>query len=182
MRYRSLLYLGPLRSPTIILSLVLGEPPAGRARTYPLRQEEMRCAAMEGVQMHRLRSVWGIAVVYDVRDDSLRCKFRVRAIHQRGNVVTGWSRMNPLYLLGEVHAVENPAKVEELLAKSEVGDWTRREKQPGDAPETQDATPADAESAASDTSTSAPSADVREESSATLIGTPWVSERKAEQE
>ena len=113
--------------------------------------------------------MWGIAVVWDKRERSLRCKFRLRAMHQRGNVLTGWSKTHPLFMIGELLAVENPHKVRELLEESEVDDWARPQKQPDTQP-----SPPGADEKRAESGKQQPSA--REQPGATLIGTPWVSE------
>ena len=174
MRYARSSWLGPIGKVVVTLSFCLDEPPAGRARTYPLRLAGMRGHAAEGVYIHRLRSVWGIAVVWDKRERSLRCKFRLRAMHQRGNVLTGWSKTHPLFMIGELLAVENPHKVRELLGESEVDDWARPQEQPDQQPP---AKKADEQHTAN--RKQQPSA--REQPGATLIGTPWVSEPNEKQ-
>lgn len=125
MRYQNLALFGPLSRVTFTLSLLLEEPPAGRARTYPLRKQNLRGWATAGPEVHRFSSSLGIAAVYDVREHSLRGRFRCYVRHQSGNPLTGWRGNALLLFLGQFHAVEDEAKTRRLETESEKGGGER---------------------------------------------------------
>ena len=128
MRYQNLAWFGPLSRVTFTLSFLLEEPPAGRARNYRLGGESVRGWAMAGPEAHRLRSTHGIAVIYDVREHTLRGRFRCYVRHQKGSLLTGWRGNALLLLMGEFDAVKNEERAGELEAESEAGDWARAAK------------------------------------------------------
>lgn len=128
MRYRNLALFGPMSRSSMTLSLLIDEPPAGRARNYPIAGQTLRAQAQTSILYHRFRSTHGIAVVHDVGSNGLRGRFRCYVRYQRGNVVTGWRGTGLLLLTGRFSAVRDPEKTAELICESEAGDWARSEK------------------------------------------------------
>ena len=127
MRYKNLALFGPISRSSMTLSLLIDEPPAGRARTYPIAGQTLRAQAQTSILYHRFRSTHGIAVVHDVGSNSLRGSFRCYVRYQRGNVVTGWRGAGTLLLTGRFSAVRDSEKTAELMSESEAGDWARNE-------------------------------------------------------
>ena len=128
MRYKNLALFGPMSRSSMTLSLLIDEPPAGRARTYRIAGQTLRAQAQTSILYHRFRSTHGIAVVHDVGSNRLRGSFRCYVRYQRGNVVTGWRGAGSLLLTGRFSAVRDAEKTAELISESEAGDWARSEK------------------------------------------------------
>jgi hypothetical protein len=121
--------LGPFR---FEMSLVLERPPAGQARNYSIDSRALRAVARLMFVRSHFTSRVGILALYRERPDRLRGSLRIQVESESPQLLGGWSRSRYL-MLARFHAVHDPRRGREILARTEERGWER------DAPATRPA-------------------------------------------
>lgn len=115
-------FLGKVLSEDRALSLVLGEAPAGDARSYTVDRRTLRMRIDQGYSHLRGASLSGIAAVWDYKSGrSLRGRFRITATQQSFSILTGWSGDTRVLLAADFVAVPDESAGRRLLALTEEG-------------------------------------------------------------
>lgn len=115
------------------MSLVLGAPPAGSGRNYPIRQYETRTVFVSALQSQRWNSQNGIVGV-TVRDDgTIRGSFRIWMTPQAELQVMALlpDRLGPVLCFGSFQAVKEETRGKAIRVKCEGGGWTRPPRKAG---------------------------------------------------
>jgi hypothetical protein len=107
------------------LSLRLEQPPAGAARNYLARRDELRARVKIGPVESRLESTHGIVALYREGDDRYRGTFRLRVHREVNYLLGGWSRPTTYLLLGEFTAVQDAARGQAIANLTESAGWDR---------------------------------------------------------
>ncbi|MGD2109391.1 MAG: hypothetical protein PVI86_08355 [Phycisphaerae bacterium] len=126
MREASPCFVGETRRREFVLSLVLGEPPAGAARHYRLTRQSARMKDRKGFCYTRAASLSGEAIVWDYGPRRLRGRFRMVAKHQTYSVLTGWRGNSRAIIVGEFVARRNDEACRDILARTETGGMERK--------------------------------------------------------
>lgn len=112
---------GPAFSRELLLSFVLGEPPAGSGREYAVNTNTLRFRRRAGLNHLRGHSLTGAAVVWDYGRPRLRGRFRLTLRQQTYSVLTDWTGDARYLVVGEFEAKFNPAAGARILAATEEG-------------------------------------------------------------
>lgn len=102
------------------LSMVLGEPPTGEARTYFGHRRTLRALNHRGLAHDRYASFRGATGVWGYGSGTLRGRFRFSVKGQSYLVLTDWASDRLELLTGAFTAVENREAGERIFAKTEV--------------------------------------------------------------
>ena len=113
---------------TIVMSLVLDEPPAGQARDYHADQDTLRMIARAGAEHVRWASLAGIVAVQCTPDGQVRARFRLAAKQQKFHIALGWSSNSRVLLFGELDAVPNPERGRKILTRTEANGMDRTDR------------------------------------------------------
>ena len=117
--------LGRIGRFTFQMSLVLEEPPAGRARDYTVAKRELRALARVGPAQSRFTSVAGIVALYSEPGDRLRGSFRLLAAREVNGLLGGWSRPSSYLMTGTFVAVHDPQRGRAIAEATEAFGWQR---------------------------------------------------------
>jgi hypothetical protein len=135
---RNNLLLGTFGRLDFDISFVLGDPPAGSGRNYPVQQRETRSIFVSALQNQRLISNAGIVGV-NVRDDgTLRGSFRTWMVPVADAMSLSFlpQQTGPLLCFGTFQAVKDEARGKAIRARCEAGGWVRPPRQPPRAAQT----------------------------------------------
>ncbi len=121
------LLLGKYGRVDLATSFVLGEPPAGSGRNYPVRRRETRTLVVSALHSLRLTSQQGIVAVTVEDDGTLRGSFRIWMASKPGLQLFSFLPRRPGRLLcfGTFHAVEDPKRGQAIRAHCESSGWAR---------------------------------------------------------
>ncbi len=108
-------------------SLVLDEPPAGRARDYVVSPRVLRGLVRAGPALSRFTSAEGVAALYRESGQRLRGSFRMRARREVAQLLGGWSRPVNYLLQGTFTAVHDEGRGRAILEVTEANGWEREE-------------------------------------------------------
>lgn len=125
---------------TIRFSFVLEKLPAGKARNYRIRRNEVRGVARFGPAENRYTSNSGILAVYREREDRLRVSFRMEVNRYVSELLTGWSEPSRYLVLGRFDAVRDDRNGRAIVEDTEDLGFER------DSPRQRDPTTSPAES------------------------------------
>lgn len=117
--------LGRIGRFTFQMSLVLEEPPAGRARDYSVAKRELRALARVGPAQSRFTSVAGIVALYSEPGNRLRGSFRLLAAREVNGLLGGWSRPSGYLMTGTFVAVHDPQRGRVIAEATEAFGWQR---------------------------------------------------------
>jgi hypothetical protein len=112
---------GPGFSRELLLSFVLGEPPAGPGREYSITTNTLRFRRRAGLTHLRGHSLTGAAVVWDYGRSTLHGRFRMTLRQQTYSVLTDWTGDARYLVVGEFKARFNPAAGARILVATEEG-------------------------------------------------------------
>lgn len=118
-------FYGPLGRFTFQMSLVLEEPPAGRARNYDVTKRELRAVVRLGPMESRFESARGILALYREPGERLRGTFRLLVARENNRMLGGWSAPRAYLMLGEFEAVHDPEQGRPIVDATETGGWER---------------------------------------------------------
>jgi len=105
-----------------LLSLVTKGLPAGSGREYRMDRRTARMTHDMGFRHTRSASLSGILAIWNYRQDQLlRGRFRFTAKEQSYSVLKGWNGNDAVLVVGEFMAVEDRARGERLLSRTEQG-------------------------------------------------------------
>ena len=103
-----------------LLSMVLGEPPTGDARTYFGHRRTLRALNHRGLAHDRYASFRGATGVWGYGTGTLNGRFRFTVKGQSYLVLTDWASDRLELLTGAFTAVENRTAGERIFAKTEA--------------------------------------------------------------
>ena len=103
----------------MVMSLVLGPPPANVSRDYRVNRTTVRSRIDGGFSHLRAGSLLGIVGVWDYGKPRFRGRFRFTAKQQSYMVLSGWAGDRRIIFIGEFAAVRNRKAGERILALSE---------------------------------------------------------------
>jgi hypothetical protein len=114
------------------LSFVLGEPPAGSGRNYPIRRRHTRSRFVSALQSQRLTSQAGIVGVIVEDGGAIRGSFRIWMMPQKQLRLFDFfpQQSGQLLCFGTFHAVEDAARGRAIRAHCEAEGWTRPARKP----------------------------------------------------
>lgn len=111
--------LGKRFATEMVMSLVLGPPPANVSRDYRVDRTTVRSRIDGGFRHLRAGSLLGIVGVWDYGKPRLRGRFRLTVKQQSYMVLSGWAGDRRVIYIGEFTAVRNREVGEQILALSE---------------------------------------------------------------
>lgn len=135
---RNLLF-GKLGDVSIDFSMVLGKPPAGIGRDYPLRQREVRLLISSVMQNQRFIPLTGIAAILTKPGDQIHGTFRVwmNPVIEVGVLSFLPPKPGPILCYGTFKAVRDGARGASILKRSEEFGLTRPPKDGEKLPDSQ---------------------------------------------
>ncbi len=111
--------LGRAFSRETILSIVLGEPPAGGGRDYPISMQSLRFRHHAGLVHLRGNSLNGVAAVWDFGKPGIRGRLRLTLRQQTFSALSGWAGDSRQLMVGEFTAVHDPIGGQALMKLTE---------------------------------------------------------------
>lgn len=126
MRHKRRSILGRVFGGETTLSLVLGPPPAGDARDYPVSPHTLRARRRHGFSHVRATSINGAATVWNWEKPTVKGRFRISAKQQSYSALTGWGGNARVLYVGEFTADRNALKGQRLLNDTEEEGMNRK--------------------------------------------------------
>ena len=115
------------------VSFVLGDPPAGSGRNYPVQQRETRSIFVSALQKQRLVSSAGIVGVILRDDGTLRGSFRAWMTPVADPTMSFSflpQQTGPLLCFGTFQAVKDEIRGKKIRERCEANGWTRPTRKP----------------------------------------------------
>jgi hypothetical protein len=125
MQYERRTLLGRLGHLQFQLSLLLEQPPAGKARNYNVDNCTLRAVARAGPTEGRFTSVTGIVALYREPNDRFRGSLRILADRQASRLLGGWGKSARFLILGSFTAVHDEQRGREIADLTESRGWER---------------------------------------------------------
>jgi hypothetical protein len=117
---------GQLARERFDLSFVLDGLPANRARDYRLDRESLRAVYGKGAAHSRFASLRGITAVWWGANGTLRGRFRLIAKKQIFHVLTDWTDVGQVIMVGDFRCRRDRAGGRPVLERSEKNGMARR--------------------------------------------------------
>lgn len=125
--------LGAFGRNELVMSVVPGPPPNGRARNYSLNRNTLRMLWHTGLVSQRFASYSGVMAIY--MDDDRRChgSFRIWTINPGAGMPIWFvpQTPGPTLVFGTFNAVRDEEACERIRSEAEAGGWNRSKKAPG---------------------------------------------------
>jgi len=117
------------------MSFVLGSPPAGSGRNYPIRQYETRTVFVSALASQRWLSQNGIVGVTVRDDETLSGSFRIWMNPQTELQMMAFlpDRQGPALCFGTFRAVKDESRGKAIRYRTESGGWARPPRKTGSA-------------------------------------------------
>ena len=123
-RFHSLLI--PQLNSTFQFSLMLEKLPAGHARNYEARREELRARVRTGPFEIRFVSRQGIVALYRERGDRIRGHFRLQVLREVSRLLGGWGRPAQYLMIGRFNAVHDEKRGRAIAEATESLGFDRK--------------------------------------------------------
>lgn len=122
--------LGEIARFELQMSFVLEQLPAGEARNYLAKKNELRAVARVGLSESRFVAATGIVALYREKGNRLRGTFRLLARRQVSQILGGWSRPSTYLMQGTFIASHNEKRGRTIAKATEAGGWEREHRLP----------------------------------------------------
>lgn len=127
MAFENMSLIGDYGKRSMVMSLVLGEMPAGMGRTYRVTRSTLRMIAHIVPNHTRWASLSGIVGVWREDDKQIRGRFRIFAKQQMFHIALGWRGSKRALVVGEFLAVPGEKEGRRILEDSEAKGMERLE-------------------------------------------------------
>ena len=127
MAFENVSLIGDYGKRSMVMSLVLGEMPAGMGRTYRVTRSTLRMISHAAPKHTRWASLSGIVGVWRDGDKNIRGRFRIFTKQQTFHIALGWRGGSRALAVGEFLAVPGEEKGRQILEDSEARGMERFE-------------------------------------------------------
>lgn len=128
MRHDGLALLGKYSKTSWVMSMRLGQPPAGRSLRYRIERAAVRGICTSGLAHQRFDARWGVLVLDRQSLNRFRGRFQIASAQQQFTLFSGWSPAGPmaplLIMVGEFEAVHDEKLGRALIAPIQQEDWS----------------------------------------------------------